>query len=162
MTPKSDAAGRRIALFPGSFNPFTRGHESLVTRALSMCDGVTIAIGINIGKKDADTESRVRAIRDLYAGDPRIDVVTYSELTGELAKRLGCAFILRGVRNTADFEYEMNMADTNRRLFGIETVLLPALPELTWISSSTARELARFGHDISELLPSGSTPSHTK
>lgn len=162
MIPKSDAAGRRIALFPGSFNPFTRGHESLVTRALSMCDGVTIAIGINIGKKDSDTESRVRAIRDLYAGDPRIDVVTYSELTGELAKRLGCAFILRGVRNTADFEYEMNMADTNRRLFGIETVLLPALPELAWISSSTARELERFGHDISELLPSGSTPSHTK
>ena len=146
MIPKSDAAGRRIALFPGSFNPFTRGHESLVTRALSMCDGVTIAIGINIEKKDADTESRV----------------TYSELTGELAKRLGCAFILRGVRNTADFEYEMNMADTNRRLFGIETVLLPALPELAWISSSTARELERFGHDISELLPSGNTPSHTK
>lgn len=162
MIPKSDAAGRRIALFPGSFNPFTRGHESLVTRALSMCDGVTIAIGINIGKKDTDTESRVRAIRDLYAGDPRIDVVTYSELTGELAKRLGCAFILRGVRNTADFEYEMNMADTNRRLFGIETVLLPALPELAWISSSTARELERFGHDISELLPSGNTSSHTK
>lgn len=162
MIPKSDAAGRRIALFPGSFNPFTRGHESLVTRALSMCDGVTIAIGINIEKKDADTEIRVRAIRDLYAGDPRIDVVTYSELTGELAKRLGCAFILRGVRNTADFEYEMNMADTNRRLFGIETVLLPALPELAWISSSTARELERFGHNVSELLPSGSTPSHTK
>lgn len=162
MTLKSDAAGRRIALFPGSFNPFTRGHESLVTRALSMCDGVTIAIGINIGKKDTDTESRVRAIRDLYAGDPRIDVVTYSELTGELAKRLGCAFILRGVRNTADFEYEMNMADVNRRLFGIETVLLPALPELAWISSSTARELERFGHDISELLPSGNTSSHTK
>lgn len=161
MTPKSDA-GRRIALFPGSFNPFTRGHESLVTRALSMCDGVTIAIGINIGKKDADTESRVRAIRDLYAGDPRIDVVTYSELTGELAKRLSCAFILRGVRNIADFEYEMNMADVNRRLFGIETVLLPALPELAWISSSTARELERFRHDISELLPSGSIPSHTK
>ena len=162
MIPKSDAASRRIALFPGSFNPFTRGHESLVTRALSMCDGVTIAIGINIEKKDADTESRVRAIRDLYAGDPRIDVVTYSELTGELAKRLGCAFILRGVRNTADFEYEMNMADVKRRLFGIETVLLPALPELAWISSSTARELERFGHNVSELLPSGSTPSHTK
>lgn len=161
MTPKSDV-GRRIALFPGSFNPFTRGHESLVTRALSICDGVTIAIGINIEKMNADTESRVRAIRDLYAGDPRIDVVTYSELTGELAKRLGCAFILRGVRNTSDFEYEMNMADTNRRLFGIETVLLPALPELAWISSSTARELERFGHDISELLPSGNTPSHTK
>lgn len=162
MTPKSDAAGRRIALFPGSFNPFTRGHESLVTRTLSICDGVTIAIGINIEKMNADTESRVRAIRELYAGDPRIDVITYSELTGELAKRLGCAFILRGVRNTADFEYEMNMADVNRRLFGIETVLLPALPELAWISSSTARELERFGHDVSELLPSGSSPSHTK
>ena len=161
MIPKSDAAGRRIALFPGSFNPFTRGHESLVTRALSMCDGVTIAIGINIVKKDADTETRVRAIRDLYAGNPRIDVVTYSELTGELAKRLDCAFILRGVRNAADFEYEMNMADVNRRLFGIETVLLPALPELAWISSSTARELERFGHDISEL-PSASTASNTK
>lgn len=153
MIPKSDVSGLRIALFPGSFNPFTRGHQSLVTRALSMCDGVTIAVGINIEKKDADTESRVKAIRDLYEDDPRVTVTAYSELTGELAKRLGCAFILRGVRDSADFGYEMNMADTNRRLFGIETVLLPALPEMAWISSSTARELARFGHDISELLP---------
>lgn len=153
MTPKSDAAGRRIALFPGSFNPFTRGHGSLVTRALSMCDGVTIAIGINIGKKDADTESRVRAIRDLYAGDPRIDVVPYSELTGELAKRLGCAFILRGVRNTADFEYEMNMADVNRRLFGIDTVLLVADPTLSSVSSSMVRELEANGCDVSRFLP---------
>ena len=82
-----------------------------------------------------------------------MDVTSYTGLTGDLARRTGATFLLRGARNAADFEYERNMADANRNLFGIETVILPTLPELSWISSSTARELSRFGHDPKELLP---------
>lgn len=150
MTPKSEP---RVALFPGSFNPFTRGHESLVRRALTFCDRVVIAVGVNIGKDSEDTQRNCDAIRKTFAGDSRIEVTSYSGLTGELARRTGAAILLRGARNAADFEYERNMADANRNLFGIETVILPTLPELSWISSSTARELERFGYDPHELLP---------
>lgn len=150
MTPRSEP---RVALFPGSFNPFTRGHESLVRRALTFCDRVVIAVGINIGKDPEDTERNCESIRKFFIRDPRIEVISYSGLTGDLAKRSGAAFLLRGARNAADFEYERNMADANRNLFGIETVILPTLPELSWISSSTARELERFGYDPHELLP---------
>lgn len=150
MTPRSEA---RVALFPGSFNPFTRGHESLVRRALTFCDSVVIAVGVNIGKDPEDAERNCAAIRRTFATEPRVEVTSYSGLTGELAKRTGATFLLRGARNAADFEYERNMADANRNLFGIETVILPTLPELSWISSSTARELERFGYDPHELLP---------
>lgn len=150
MTPKSEP---RVALFPGSFNPFTRGHESLVRRALTFCDRVVIAVGVNIGKDPEDAERNCEAIRMIFDREPRVEVTTYTGLTGELARRTGAAILLRGVRNAADFEYERNMADANRNLFGIETVILPTLPELSWISSSTARELERFGYDPHELLP---------
>lgn len=150
MTPRSDL---RTALFPGSFNPFTRGHESLVRRALSFCDRVVIAIGVNIGKNPEDAERNRTAISGFFADEPRVEVTVYTGLTGELAKRTGASFLLRGARNAQDFEYERNMADANRNLFGIETVILPTLPELSWISSSTARELERFGYDPHDLLP---------
>ena len=150
MTRKSEP---RVALFPGSFNPFTRGHESLVRRALTFCDRVVIAVGVNIGKDPEDAERNCEAIRRVFTDDPNVDVTSYTGLTGDLAKRTEATFLLRGARNAADFEYERNMADANRNLFGIETVILPTLPELSWISSSTARELSRFGHDPKELLP---------
>ncbi len=150
MTRKSEP---RVALFPGSFNPFTRGHESLVRRALTFCDRVVIAVGVNIGKDPEDAERNCEAIRRVFTDDPNVDVTSYTGLTGDLARRTGATFLLRGARNAADFEYERNMADANRNLFGIETVILPTLPELSWISSSTARELSRFGHDPKELLP---------
>lgn len=150
MTRKSEP---RVALFPGSFNPFTRGHESLVRRALTFCDRVVIAVGVNIGKDPEDAERNCEAIRHVFTDDPNVDVTSYTGLTGDLARRTGATFLLRGARNAADFEYERNMADANRNLFGIETVILPTLPELSWISSSTARELSRFGHDPKELLP---------
>lgn len=150
MTPKSEP---RVALFPGSFNPFTRGHESLVRRGLTFCDRVVIAVGVNIGKDPEDAGRNCEAIRMIFDTEPRVEVTTYTGLTGELARRTGAAILLRGARNAADFEYERNMADANRNLFGIETVILPTLPELSWISSSTARELERFGYDPHELLP---------
>lgn len=150
MTPKSE---RRTALFPGSFNPFTRGHESIVRRSLAFCDSVVIAIGINIGKHDDSLSDRIDAINRVFADEPRVSVASYSGLTGEYARQIGAAFILRGVRGISDFEYELHLADVNRNLFGIETVILPTLPELGWISSSVARELSHFGYDPAELLP---------
>lgn len=150
MTQKSDI---RTALFPGSFNPFTRGHESLVRRALTFCDRVVVAIGVNICKDTEDCERNRKAISAVFTDEPRVEVITYTGLTGELTRRTDATFLLRGARNAADFEYERNMADANRNLFGIETVILPTLPELSWISSSTARELQRFGYDPHELLP---------
>lgn len=155
MTRKSEIQpSSRTALFPGSFNPFTIGHKSLVDRALLIADRVIIAIGINLDKEDSsDIAQRIRKIQDIFPGDERIRVTSYNSLTGQLCSQLHADFIIRGVRNTQDFDYEMNMATANRNLFGIETVLLPTTPELAWISSSTVRELQKFGHDTSDLIP---------
>ena len=157
MTPRfpdSGSQASRVALFPGSFDPFTTGHQSIVDRALPLFDHIVIAIGVNIAKANDDSIlRRVKAISKIYHGDSRITVTTYSGLTVDACRENGAGFILRGVRNVADFEYERNMADANRRISGIETVLLPTLPELSCVSSSMVRELDRFGHDTSTFLP---------
>lgn len=141
-------------LFPGSFDPFTRGHDDIVKRALGLFDEVIIAVGYNESKKGWLTpEERVRTISKLYADEPRITVESYTGLTVDFAREHGVTAIIRGVRTTADFEYEMQMADVNRQLAGIGTILLPASPQLSSISSSIVRELARFGRDVSSLLP---------
>jgi pantetheine-phosphate adenylyltransferase len=141
-------------LFPGSFDPFTRGHDDIVKRALGLFDEVIIAVGYNESKKGWLTpEERVRTISKLYADEPRITVESYTGLTVDFAREHGVTAIIRGVRTTADFEYEMQMADVNRQLAGIETILLPASPQLSSISSSIVRELAHFGRDVSSLLP---------
>ncbi len=141
-------------LFPGSFDPFTRGHADIVKRALGLFDEVIIAVGYNESKKGWLTpEERVRTISKLYADEPRITVESYTGLTVDFAREHGVTAIIRGVRTTADFEYEMQMADVNRQLAGIETILLPASPQLSSISSSVVRELAHFGRDVSSLLP---------
>lgn len=141
-------------LFPGSFDPFTRGHDDIVKRALGLFDEVIIAVGYNESKKGWLTpEERVRTISKLYADEPRITVESYTGLTVDFAREHGVTAIIRGVRTTADFEYEMQMADVNRQLAGIETILLPASPQLSSISSSVVRELAHFGRDVSSLLP---------
>ncbi len=141
-------------LFPGSFDPFTRGHDDIVKRALGLFDEVIIAVGYNESKKGWLTpEERVRTISKLYADEPRITVESYTGLTVDFAREHGVMAIIRGVRTTADFEYEMQMADVNRQLAGIETILLPASPQLSSISSSVVRELAHFGRDVSSLLP---------
>lgn len=141
-------------LFPGSFDPFTRGHDDIVKRALGLFDEVIIAVGYNESKKGwLPPEERVRTISKLYADEPRITVESYTGLTVDFAREHGVTAIIRGVRTTADFEYEMQMADVNRQLAGIETILLPASPQLSSISSSVVRELAHFGRDVSSLLP---------
>lgn len=144
----------RIAFFAGSFNPFTLGHQSIVERGLRIFDRIVIGIGINAAKPaDTDVEERVAAILDVFGDDPRIEVEAYSELTWQAAQRLGCTHLLRGVRTMADFEYERTMADANRNLSGLETVILLTLPEHSFISSSLVRDLESHGADTSDLLP---------
>lgn len=141
-------------LFPGSFDPFTLGHADIVKRALGIFDEIVIAVGYNENKAGwMPVEERVSTIRKLYADEPRIIVESYTGLTVDFAKECGAAAIIRGVRTTADYEFEMQLADVNRQLTGIETILLPASPQLASLSSSVVRELAHFGHDISALLP---------
>ena len=144
----------RTAIFPGTFDPFTIGHNALVHRALSLVDELYIAIGINTGKHTMfSLEERIERIATLYKAEPRIHIVSYEGLTTDFAQSIGAHFIVRGVRNTIDFEYERNIADVNRMLTGIETILLISEPEYAAISSTIVRELAHFGKDISQYLP---------
>ncbi len=141
-------------LFPGSFDPFTLGHESLVRRALNIFPGVVVAVGYNEHKSGwIPVEERVRALREFYADDPRVEIVSYTGLTVDLATQLGIRCILRGVRSTKDYEYELDIADINHSLSGIETIVLFADPHLASLSSSVVRELAHFGRDITAWLP---------
>ncbi|MBR6432239.1 MAG: pantetheine-phosphate adenylyltransferase [Muribaculaceae bacterium] len=151
-----DNEGKRVALFPGSFDPFTRGHESIVRRALPLFDKFIIAIGVNADKRSFMTmEQRKKWIEDVFKDDPKVEVVTYSNLTVDVAREVGAQFIVRGVRLIQDFENEKHLAEINRDLTGIETILLYTLPEYSHISSSIVRELVRYGQDVSPYLPEG-------
>lgn len=144
----------KTAIFPGTFDPFTIGHNALVRRALQLVDELYIAIGINTEKRTMfSLEERTERIATLYKEEPRIHVVSYEGLTTDFAQSIGAQFIIRGVRNTIDFEYERNIADVNRMLTGIETLLLISEPEHAAISSSMVRELAHFGKDIKSFIP---------
>ena len=153
QTSTTSEPGARIALFPGSFRPFTRGHADIVERGLAMFDRIIIAIGVNASKPSADAEASADAIRHLYRNEPRIEVAVYSCLTVDFAASRGARFLLRGVRSVKDFEYERDMADINRQLSGIESVILFSRPELAAISSSVVRELETFGRDTTPFLP---------
>ena len=153
MIPKSDHI--RTALFAGSFNPFTRGHADIVERGLKIFGRVIIGVGYNEHKPgglDQATEI-AESIAALYRDCPNVEVASFSGLTVEFCKKAGADVLLRGVRNTTDFEYEKNLADTNLAISGIETVLLPCRPELAFISSSMVRELQHNGFDTSAYLP---------
>ncbi len=140
-------------LFPGSFHPFTKGHHDIVTRLLAIFDEVVVGIGVNEQKAQAgDHLERMAAIEALYADERRVSVVCYSTLTVNCAKEVGAKVIVKGVRSVKDYEYEREQAEVNRML-GIETLLLPATPELACISSSVVRELQHFGEDVTQLLP---------
>ncbi len=144
----------RIAIYPGTFDPFTIGHLSIVERGLQIFDKIIIAVGINDAKRCyKPTEVRVRHIKKVMASEPRVEVVSYDGLTVDIARRHNAGFILRGVRTVADYEYERNLAYANRRISGIETVLLYTLPELQYVSSTMVRDLDRCGYDISQFVP---------
>lgn len=144
------------AIFPGTFDPFTIGHFSVVKRALTFMDEVVIGIGINENKRTwFDTDKRVSMIQDLYRNEPRVRAEAYSDLTIDFATRMEAQFIVRGIRTVKDFEYEETIADINRQMAGIETILLFTEPELTSVSSSVVRELLSFGKDVSRFLPEG-------
>jgi len=155
MTHQSSIINHQYPLlFPGSFDPFTIGHADLVARALNLFDQVIIAVGVNEQKPGWMTvEKRVQAIKDLYKDETRVRVEQYTGLTADFARSIRATAILRGVRTIKDFEYEQQMADVNRQLTGIDTVLLIANPSLAAVSSSLVRELAHFGHDITPYLP---------
>lgn len=144
----------RTGIFVGSFDPFTIGHKSVVDRVLPLFDRVVIGVGVNERKQYMLTvEERVAAIRQLYAGDERVLVESYSDLTVDFAQRHGAQFVVKGVRNVRDFEYERDQADINRRLTGLETLLIYAEPGLDSVSSSVVRELNHFGKDTSMFVP---------
>lgn len=144
------------AVFPGTFDPFTVGHESVVRRALTFMDEVIIGIGVNESKRTwFSADKRVAMISRLYADNPRVKVLAYDNLTIDFAKQCEAGFIVRGIRTVRDFEYEETIADVNRKLAGIETILLFTEPELTSVSSTIVRELLSFGKDVSPFVPQG-------
>lgn len=146
----------RVAVFPGSFRPFTAGHASIVDRALGLFDRIYVAVGVNVAKGEAGEAAALASVETIarhYADEPRVVALSYRGLTVDLAREVGARFLLRGVRSVKDFEYERDMADINRKLSGLETVLLYSLPELSALSSSVVRELEGYGADVSPFLP---------
>ncbi len=147
---------QRIAVFPGSCDPLTIGHEMIVRRALPLFDKIIIAIGINPEKKHFfPLETRKRWIEELFADQEKIEVQTYQMLTVDFCRQVGAKFILRGLRTSADFEYERLVGQVNRQLGNndIETVYLLTLPEHTFISSTIVREVIKFKGDVSKFVP---------
>ena len=144
----------RRAIFPGSFDPITLGHVDIVNRALPLFDEIIIAIGVNSDKKYMfSLEKRIHFIKENYKNEPKIKVATYSGLTTEYCEKVNADFILRGLRNPADFEFEKAIAQTNRKLSEIETVFLLTSAKTSYISSSIVRDVYRHGGDISGLVP---------
>lgn len=144
----------RKAIFPGSFDPITNGHYDIIKRGISLFDEVIVAIGINADKNYMFTlEDRKRFIEDAFKNEPKVKVITYSGLTIDLCKEEKAEFILRGLRNPADFEFEKAIAHTNRRLSKIETVFLLTAAKTSYISSSIVRDVIRNGGDASPFVP---------
>ncbi len=146
---------KRIAIFPGSFDPFTKGHEDIVRRGLHLFDRVVIGVGHNSKKnRYFHIDRMLNYINATFSDEPRVEVITYDELTAQLAKRYEARYLLRGLRNTTDFEYENSISQVNRYLNNdLETVFLITSPQYAHINSSIIREVHRYQGDVSEFLP---------
>ncbi|MBP3835075.1 pantetheine-phosphate adenylyltransferase [Prevotella sp. Rep29] len=144
----------KTALFTGTFDPFTIGHADIVRRALALFDHIIIGVAVSeLKHTKQEADQRLQTIKRLYDDNPAVEVVSYSDLTVDLAKRTNASCIIRGVRSVKDFEYERDQAEVNRQLGGIETLLLFADPQTAHISSTLVRELQFFGQDVSKYLP---------
>lgn len=146
-----------VALFPGSFDPFTSGHLNILQRALTMFDEVVVAVGINIGKRGFfPNEKKIDIIRQATAGMEGVRIIHYDDLTINICRELGIRHIVRGVRNMIDFETERSIADANRRLAPeIETIIIPTAQEFAHISSTAVRDILKHGGDTSLFIPKG-------
>ncbi len=151
------------AIFPGSFDPFTIGHYSVVMRALSFVDRVVVAIGVNEAKKTLfSIDKRKDIVRKVFKDEPRVEVESYESLTVDFAKKIGATIILRGSRSIQDFEYERTIADANRHISGIDTILLFTEPQHSFISSTVMRDVLKYGKDITCFLPPNVTKEDLK
>jgi pantetheine-phosphate adenylyltransferase len=147
----------KIALFPGSFDPFTIGHQSIVNRALPMFDKIIIAVGFNTQKKALlSLENRLKLINEVFSGNPKIEVKHYQGLTIEYCAKVNANYLLRGLRTAADFEYERAIGQMNKAMNpDIETVFLLTMPEYSFVNSTIVRDILFYGGDASKFLPSG-------
>jgi pantetheine-phosphate adenylyltransferase len=147
---------KKIAIFPGSFDPFTKGHEDIVLRGLQLFDEIIIAIGHNTKKSNRyfDIDLMSDKIRTTFKESPSIRVEVFAELTAEFARRNNAHYLLRGLRNTTDFEYENSIAQVNRNINqDLESVFLITSPQFAYINSSIIREVHRYGGDVAPFLP---------
>lgn len=146
---------KKIALFPGSFDPITKGHKSIVERALPMFDRIVVAVGTNTAKNSVfPLEKRIEWIKKTFAQYDNVEVVTFNSLTVDFCREIGAKYILRGLRNSTDFQYERNIARINQELDSeIETIFLMTKPDDAAISSSLVREILSFGRDVSQFIP---------
>jgi len=145
----------RIAVFPGSFDPFTKGHEDIVRRALPLFDKIIVAIGTNSSKKYFfDVSKRLDFIKATFANTPKVEVESYQELTSDFCQKKSARFLLRGLRNGTDFDYEATIAMLNKDIGdGLETILLIADAKYNYFSSTVVREIMKGGKDVSLFLP---------
>jgi pantetheine-phosphate adenylyltransferase len=146
---------KKIAIFPGSFDPFTIGHESVIRRALPLFDEIIVSIGTNTNKRAYFTmEQRMQMIREVFSDNDRVRVESYQGLTVEFCRRMGALYLLRGLRTAADFEYERAIAQTNKAMYPeLESVFLLTLPEHNHITSTIIRDIIRLGGDASQFVP---------
>lgn len=145
------------AIFPGSFDPFTRGHESIVVRALPLFDKITISIGVNSNKAGFFTiDERIELISKVFENEPKVEIEAYKGLTVEYCKNKKVSHMLRGIRTAADFEYERAVAQMNKAMLPeVESVFLLTTPELTPVNSTIVRDILRYGGDVAQFLPEG-------
>jgi pantetheine-phosphate adenylyltransferase len=142
------------AVFPGSFDPITLGHVDIINRALSLFDEIIIAVGVNADKKSMfSLDDRLHHIREAFKGESKVKVLSYTGLTVDLCKKENANFILRGLRNSSDFNYEQSIAQTNSSLTDVESLFIMCNPGLSNISSSIVRDIIRNGGDYSKMVP---------